>query len=94
MIEGERELAWIGDAVLALWARRRLLELPGLTGWPERAAAFRDLTSNQALGAFGEPTRVEARLGQLYREGGPEAVFAWLDERLWPRFLARRARAR
>ena len=78
----EREFAWIGDAVLALFARSWvLLERGSMDGeW------FTRLTSNDFLSAFGNPTRVEASIGKLYLEDGLGAAFAWMDTELIPLF--------
>jgi len=78
----ERETAWIGDAVLALFARQFVLrERQTMDGeW------FTRLTSNGFLTSFGNPTRVEASIGKLYLEGGLEAAFAWMDAELIPLF--------
>ncbi len=66
----DRELAWIGDAALALVAREWILETRGgLDGETHRL-----ITSNRFLRAFGHPTKVEAELGVLFRSGGLEAV--------------------
>lgn len=66
----ERELAWLGDAALAIVAREWILETIGrLDG-----EVHRRLTSNDFLRRFGHPTKVEAELGTLYRTGGVEAV--------------------
>jgi dsRNA-specific ribonuclease len=81
-IREEREKAWIGDAVLCLFARKFVLR--------ERQAMdavwFTHLTSNGFLSAFGNPTSVEARIGEIYREQGLEAAFQWMDETLVPLF--------
>lgn len=78
----EREAAWVGDAVLALFARQFVLrERNTMDGeW------FTRLTSNDFLSAFGNPTRVEASIGKLYQEGGLEAAFAWMEANLLPLF--------
>jgi 23S rRNA maturation mini-RNase III len=78
----EREAAWVGDAVLALYARQYVLrERKSMDGeW------FTRMTSNDFLSAFGNPTRVEASIGNLYLEGGLESAFGWLDENLVPLF--------
>ena len=78
----EREAAWIGDAVLALFARQFVLrERNAMDGeW------FTRLTSNDFLSAFGNPTRVEASIGKLYKADGLEAAFAWMDAELIPLF--------
>jgi dsRNA-specific ribonuclease len=78
----EREAAWVGDAVLALFAREFVLrERNCMDGeW------FTRLTSNDFLSAFGNPTRVEASIGKLYLEGGLKAAFTWMDTELVPVF--------
>jgi len=78
----EREAAWVGDAVLALFARQFVLrERDAMDGeW------FTRLTSNEFLSAFGNPTRVEASIGKIYLEGGLDAAFAWMNENLVPLF--------
>ena len=78
----EREAAWIGDAVLALFARQFVLrERNAMDGeW------FTRLTSNDFLSAFGNPTRVEASIGRLYQADGLDAAFAWMDAELVPLF--------
>lgn len=81
-IRAERESAWIGDAVLALFARSWVLRERGTMDgeW------FTRLTSNGFLSSFGAPTSVEAQIGRLYREQGLEAAFAWMDRELIPVF--------
>lgn len=81
-LRNEREQAWVGDAVLALFARQFVLrERSSMDGeW------FTRLTSNDFLSAFGNPTRVEASIGRLYQEGGLDAAFAWMDANLVPLF--------
>ncbi len=78
----EREFAWIGDAVLALFARSWVLKERGnMDGeW------FTRLTSNGFLSAFGAPTSVEAKIGRIYREQGLDAAFGWIDAELIPLF--------
>lgn len=78
----EREAAWIGDAVLALFARQFVLRERGAMDgeW------FTRLTSNDFLSAFGNPTRVEAGIGRLYQDGGLDAAFAWMETHLIPLF--------
>lgn len=84
----EREAAWVGDAVLALFARQFVLrERKAMDGeW------FTRLTSNEFLSAFGNPTRVEASIGKLYLAEGLEAAFAWMDAELVPLFRKQVAR--
>jgi dsRNA-specific ribonuclease len=78
----EREHAWIGDAVLALFARQWVLRERGTMDceW------FTRLTSNEFLNCFDQPTRVEAAIGRLYRQQGLDAAFAWIDQQLVPLF--------
>jgi hypothetical protein len=78
----EREAAWVGDAVLALFARQFVLrERNAMDGeW------FTRMTSNEFLGALGNPTRVEASIGRLYQEHGLDVAFAWMDAELVPLF--------
>jgi dsRNA-specific ribonuclease len=86
----EREAAWIGDAVLALFARQFVLrERDSMDGeW------FTRLTSNDFLSAFGNPTRVEASIGKIYLESGLEAAFAWMEANLIPLFRKQSANKR
>lgn len=88
-----RNDAWIGDAVLSLFAREWILrDQERMDG--DRLAAF---TSNQFLSAFGNPTAVEAEIGRLYAAKGLAAAFAEIEARFLPLFLAqekRRARQR
>jgi len=89
-IRQERECAWIGDAVLALFARQFVLRERGVMDgeW------FTLLTSNDFLSAFGNPTRVEAAIGRIYQEGGLDAAFAWIEAELLPLFRKRVANRR
>ena len=74
--------AWIGDAVLSLYARSKIL------GENKRVDGQRLIlmTSNQFLSALGEPSEVEAELGRTYQERGLEAAFAWIEARIIPLF--------
>lgn len=89
-IKRDRESAWVGDAVLALFAREFVLRERGsMDGeW------FTLLTSNDFLSAFGNPTRVEAAIGELYRQQGLAAAFAWMEAELLPHFRKRIAKRR
>ena len=82
ILRQEREAAWIGDAVLALFARQFVLrERRAMDGeW------FTRLTSNEFLSAFGNPTRVEAGIGRIYQEKGLDAAFGWMETHLIPLF--------
>ena len=77
-----RAEAWVGDAVLALYVRRRILSRDGRVDGQKSAR----MSSNQFLSAWGDPTAVEARIGRLYEQEGLEAAFAWIDAELAPRF--------
>ena len=81
-IRQEREKAWIGDAVLCLFARKFVLRERDCMD----AEWFTHLTSNGFLSALGNPTSVEAKIGGIYQEQGLEAAFAWMDENLIPLF--------
>lgn len=89
-LKSSREDAWIGDAVLALFARQFVLrERKSMDGeW------FTRLTSNDFLSAFGNPTKVEAAIGKLYLEGGEQAAFTWMSENLVPLFRKQLANRR
>ena len=78
----EREQAWVGDAVLSLFARRWLLARDSCMDG-ERLVW---MTSNQFLSALGNPTSVEAKIGRIYERDGLEAAFAWMEEELIPLF--------
>ena len=80
--------AWLGDAVLELYVRAWVLG--------ERGAVDADMktryTCNQFLNCFGEPTRVEAQIGVVYRDHGLEAAFQWIRENLEPLFIKQEAK--
>lgn len=86
----EQELAWVGDAVLALWARERVLREAG--GIDTRA--FLHLTANEYLAGLARPTRVEAEIGVVYRREGLAAAFAYIEARLLPVFRRQEANRR
>ncbi len=89
--EAELNDAWIGDAVLALHARVKILREHGRIDAPSAAS----MTSNQFLSAAGEPTTVEAAIGRVYLDRGLLAAFDHIDSRLTPLFerqLANRLR--
>ncbi|MDR2982389.1 MAG: hypothetical protein LBV12_09115 [Puniceicoccales bacterium] len=88
-----REEAWIGDAVLGLYARQWLLAQHGRID-TDNFVAF---TSNQFLSGLGEPTTVEAAIGRIYSSLGLEAAFSHIEKNLLPLFekqAARRQRGR
>jgi len=75
--------AWIGDAVLGLWAREWILEKEGLLD----GEMFIRMTSNEFLQAFGKPTAVEAEIGRCYAAEGVEAAIHLLQNKFLPVFL-------
>lgn len=77
------EQAWLGDAVLALYARAKILREDGRIDAPK----FIRMTSNQFLNSVGEPSAVEAELGRVYMQSGLDAAFAWIEARLVPMFV-------
>jgi dsRNA-specific ribonuclease len=79
-----RAQAWLGDAVLGLLAREWLMG----QGLSLDSTAFQQMTSNQFLATFGQPTRVEAGIGLLYAEAGLDAVRQWFTAALLPRYQA------
>ena len=78
----EREAAWIGDAVLALYAREYVLKEKGCMD----GVWFTCLTSNEFLSAFGNPTSVEATIGNIYRSDGLAAAHAHIEKEFLPLF--------
>jgi dsRNA-specific ribonuclease len=74
--------AWIGDAVLSLYVREKILREDGKVDGEKSVR----LTSNQFLAAFGEPSEVEAEIGRVYSQQGLTAAFGWIDQRLLPTF--------
>ncbi|MFV0416567.1 MAG: hypothetical protein ACK5NG_09400 [Chthoniobacterales bacterium] len=85
-----RELAWIGDAVLSLYARQWILKNLGkLDG-----DVLRSFTSNHFLSALGQPTLVEAMIGEIFQERGLTDALDWIEEFLLPLFLKQNKRLR
>ena len=81
-ITREREEAWIGDAVLALFARSWIMEQDGKMNGEK----FVRFTSNDFLRRFGNPTTEEALIGQVYKKDGLEAAFKYMEDRHLPKF--------
>ena len=82
-----RNDAWIGDAVLALFARSWLLQISPGENSKDRNRLFELWVSNQFLSYFGEPTSVEAAIGRTYTSGGLDAAFTFIEENLLDRFV-------
>jgi hypothetical protein len=76
------EDAWIGDAVLSLFARTRIL---GGDGAQDQEKFIR-MTSNQFLSVIGEASQVEAEIGRVYEREGLIAAFEWIQKTLMPVF--------
>lgn len=88
-----RARAWVGDAVLALVAREWILTQPDIK--PEaRAEEFIALTSNDFLACVGEPTRVEATIGELYQQNGLATARAHIEATLLPLYRKQRRNRR
>jgi hypothetical protein len=82
------EEAWIGDAVLCLYCRNRILTKDGALDGDK----FTRMTSNQFLAMFGDPSEVEAEIGRVYADEGLQAAFAWIEAKLMPKFDKREAK--
>ncbi len=78
----ERQAAWIGDAVLALFAREYVLKERGCMD----GVWFTHLTSNEFLSCFGNPTSMEAIIGGIYHEKGLEAAHLYIETEFLPLF--------
>jgi len=90
-IDKEREEAWVGDAILALYVREWLLREKGKID----GDAFIRATSNDFLRLVGNPTAVEAEIGREYQTKGLEAGFTYVETKLIPLFKQReKVRAR
>ena len=74
------EQAWIGDAVLSLFARGLILAERGAVD----SLQLERMTSNRFLAGIGEPSSVEAEIGRAYAEEGLEGAFRWIEEHLMP----------
>jgi len=82
-----RQNAWVGDAVLELYARSWVLKHHGAMD-AEMKTRF---TCNQFLNCIGNPTKVEADIGIIYQRDGLEAAFAWIRAHLEPLFIKQEA---
>src|SRR5258707_3869819 len=85
--EQMRNDAWIGDAVLALFARSWLLQTVQGENSKDRNRLFELWVSNQFLSSFGEPTSVEAAIGRTYSSGGLPAAVALFPDNPLIRFV-------
>jgi dsRNA-specific ribonuclease len=82
-----RQDAWLGDAVLELYVRAWILKKERRVD----AEMKRRFTCNDFLNCLGAPTKVEARIGVVYKEQGLEAAFAFVEKELEPLFLKQEA---
>lgn len=82
LLERLHEEAWVGDAVLALWAREWILEEDGRRDGEKMVR----ITSNKFLSSFGNPTAVEAEIGRVYQAKGLQAGFDYCRKRFVARF--------
>jgi uncharacterized protein (DUF2164 family) len=80
-----RDMSWVGDAVLALCAREWIIANESRLEGP-RHLLLKDLTSNQFLACFGNPTEIEAELGVVYTHQGLAAAQAYFESKLVPIF--------
>ena len=81
--EIEQEEAWIGDAVLALFAREWILQNEKKMD----AEMFSRLTSNNFLNSLGHPTKVEAEIGRIFIQEGLKTASKYIEEEILPLFL-------
>ena len=79
----EQEHAWIGDAVLALFAREWILQDEKKMD----AEMFSRLTSNHFLNSLGHPTKVEAKIGRIFNQKGLQKASTYIEESILPLFL-------
>ena len=81
--EIEQEEAWIGDAVLGLFARQWILQNEKKMD----AEMFSRLTSNNFLNSLGQPTKVEAEIGRIFIQEGLKTASKYIEEEILPLFL-------
>lgn len=91
--EDKRSQAWVGDAVLALYAREWILQQKDISP-KERADVFIQMTSNHFLSALGEPTAMEAEIGRVYTDQGLDSAFEHIEQKFLPVFKKQRAKSR
>lgn len=92
-VADQRSKAWIGDAVLALFAREWILGQAWIQP-KERAEYFIQMTSNHFLSALGPPTAMEAEIGLIYERDGLEAAFLHIETTYLPLFEKQRAKGK
>ncbi len=77
-----RKQAWTGDAVLALYARKWILQQKNRID----AELESRMTSNPFLSGLGKPLQVEAQIGRIFASDGLDAAFRWIEENIQPLF--------
>lgn len=82
----KRTQAWVGDAVLALYAREWILQQSGISA-SQRAEVFVRMTSNKFLASLGEPTAMEAEIGVVYASQGLQPAFDYIEQKFLPVFI-------
>ncbi len=88
--EKEKAEAWLGDAVLALFARQWILATFGKADGELQGL----ITSNHFLSRFGPPTAVEAALGRIWQNDGLDAAMDELHTRFLPEMIRHLRRQR
>ena len=78
-----KEQAWIGDAVLSLYAREWILKKEKKMD----AEIFSRMTSNHFLNSLGNPTKIEAGIGETYDREGLEQAFFYIEQKILPLYL-------
>lgn len=82
-LEREKAEAWMGDAVLALFARRWILDTFGRPDGDLQTL----ITCNHFLSRFGNPTAVEASIGRVLESQGMEAALESVRARFFPEMI-------
>lgn len=83
-----RKKAWTGDAVLELYVRSWILKQYDCVDAPMKSRFI----CNQFLSCLGNPTKIEATVGEVYQAEGLEAAFKWIETHLQPLFLKQEAK--
>jgi len=74
--------AWIGDAVLCLYARERILREDGCLDGEK----YVRMTSNRFLACIGDASEVEAGIGRVFERDGLKAAYLYIEQQLIPLF--------
>ena len=82
-IEDTKSLAWIGDAILSLYARKWILDQSSIHA-KEREEVFQSMTTNAFLSHWGDPTKVESRIGKIFKEEGLEKAMLYIELTILP----------